>query len=300
MATLETLTDLLTAPTLLTATLIVLLTTFYLTLLRAPSFPPNAPPHTKETYPLLGAWFWFSERWDFHQRASAASPTGNFSFFAGPLSVISIASDSARRVFFESKDLHFNAGYQPLLAGATQGPPTEGGEEDEQFSKYFHKRLTELVKRGNLNKSLPRMMGDVRGAFERLVADGPGGVTDPFVSVYGLVHQLTMRQVGCNDVADDLGMLRKTLGFFEMIEKTGTPLTVMYSWLPTWGKLKRSYAGMRLYMIFKRVADERRRTGRRDEDAMQYMIDAGDDNMQMLTVSDSPDLPPSQQHSRPN
>jgi sterol 14-demethylase len=41
---------------------------------------------------------------------------------------------------------------------------------------------------------------------------------DPFVDRYRLVYPLTMRTVGCEEVAGDQNLLLKTLGILEGIE----------------------------------------------------------------------------------
>lgn len=57
---------------------------FCLTFLsRRPSFPKNAPPLFRGGYPILGAYQFFTRRWDFFRHASAASPSGNFSYYIG-------------------------------------------------------------------------------------------------------------------------------------------------------------------------------------------------------------------------
>ena len=52
-------------------------------LFRKPPFPGNAPPLDTEHIPILGALRFFTDRWDFVQRAQARSHNGNFSFYAG-------------------------------------------------------------------------------------------------------------------------------------------------------------------------------------------------------------------------
>ena len=52
-------------------------------LFRKPVFPQNAPALVKESYPILGSLQFFTQRWDFYQRAMARSHRGNFSFYAG-------------------------------------------------------------------------------------------------------------------------------------------------------------------------------------------------------------------------
>lgn len=94
-----------------------------------------------------------------------------------------------------------------------------------------------------------------------------------------------MRTVGCNEIADDPTLLAKTLSLFETIEHSATPTGIIFPWLPTLAKLKRTVAGGRLYMIFQQIVNKRKRTGKRENDALQFMIDQGDDVVKIISVS---------------
>ena len=94
-----------------------------------------------------------------------------------------------------------------------------------------------------------------------------------------------MRTVGCNEVANDPILLAKTLSYFETIQQSGTPAGVIVPWLPTLAKLKRTYAGARLYMLFQSIINERKKMGKRDDDPLQFMIDQGDDVVKIIGVS---------------
>jgi cytochrome P450 len=131
---------------------------------------------------------------------------------------------------------------------------------------------------------LPLLVADTKARLET-IASSPNGITDPFDSVYKIVFQLTMRTVGCNEIADDPSLLATTLAFFETIEQTGTPTGVIFPWLPTLAKLKRNYAGAKLYFLFQRIVNERKKTGKRENDALQFMIDKGDNIQKIIAVS---------------
>lgn len=130
------------------------------------------------------------------------------------------------------------------------------------------------------------MISDTIKGMERLAAD-PTGITDPFQSMYELVYQLTMRTVACNEIAEDPAMLKKTLRLYEEVEKAATPTVVMYPWLPSPAKLKRMWGGAQLYMIFKNIVDVRNKTSRREDDALQFLMDQGDDIRSIIGVRQS-------------
>lgn len=244
--------------------------------------PKNAPCHARsEEWPIVGVLNFFTDRWDFIKRASKESPTGNFSFYVGNHLCVCLRGPEARRTFFESRALDLGAGYGTLLGGQ----PGEGTGGLVELSTS-NQRLVALLKGPVLRKNLPDLRNDTRRMFDDLAMSGHSGITEPFDLIYRTVFQLTLRTVACKELADDPKLGAKLLAQYEMIEKTGdTALSVMYPWLWTVNKVRRSYAGFRSYMLFKGFVDDRQRTGRREDDALQFLLDAGDDLKMVITVS---------------
>jgi hypothetical protein len=96
------------------------------------------------------------------------------------------------------------------------------------------------------------MKRDVQSRLNDLLKDS-SGITDPFDSIYSLVFKLTMRTVGCNDIADDFEHLRTIMGHYEVMDKSFTLLLVYFPWLPTIQGLQRKLAVARIYLAFKRI-----------------------------------------------
>lgn len=126
-------------------------------------------------------------------------------------------------------------------------------------------------------------MSDVQTSLKQLAKD-PAGITDPFQSLYKIVYQLTMRIVGCDDIADDPELLEKTLRLYETIEESATATAIIFPWFPSPAIIKRTIAGGRLYMIIKKIVEERNKTGKRGDDPLQYLIDQGDNMPRIIEV----------------
>ena len=270
-----------------------------------PPLPKNAPQSTPETWPIIGAWQFFTQRWDFYQKSLAHTKGGHFSFYAVQYPVVALAGDDGRKTFFESKSLGFAqgnicylilnssladklVGYAALLGGSpsvkeNNNPLASDVSAESGFSAYFNKRLINMLKGNQLAKGLPQLIQDARGMLDELAAK-PEGITDPFDSIYRMVFKLTMRTVACNEIANDSALLERTLKLYEDVEGTATPLSIMYPWLPTPSKFKRLYSGSQLYMIFKRVVDDRKKEDRKEGDALQYLIDQGDSITDIIEV----------------
>ena len=130
---------------------------------------------------------------------------------------------------------------------------------------------------------LPKLIKDVQASMKRLSSD-QSGITDPFESIYRMVYQLTIRTVGCDDIADDPELLEKTLQLYETIEASATATTILFPKVPSVGIIKRTVAGGRLYMILKKIVDKRRASGIRGDDPLQYLMDEGDDMARIIEV----------------
>lgn len=268
---------------------LAVLGSIFLYLFYSQRFPSNAPKLASEAWPIVGSHQFFTNRADFFDHQVAHSRTGNFSFYAGDKPIIGLSGDYARKVFFENKSLGFAEGYAALLGGSpkvNRGNKPLGNQpnvdEEDGFSHYFTKRLVAMLKGPVLARSVPQLVTDLRGRLDELTT---GHITDPFDSIYRVVFQLTMRTVACNEIAGDRAALDKTLQLFETIEATATPFSIMYNWLPVPARFKRTYAGAQLYMMLKQVMDARQKEGRNEGDALQFLMDQGDDLTKIITVS---------------
>lgn len=116
-------------------------------------------------------------------------------------------------------------------------------KEDKEFGSpggYFQRQLLFLLKKDNLSKGkknsflpnsvsentdrvtgLPKIVQDTKDALGRLAED-PSRMTNPFESIYRLIFQLTIRTVGCDEIAEDRELQGKVLKLFETIDKSTT------------------------------------------------------------------------------
>lgn len=108
------------------------------------------------------------------------------------------------------------------------------------------------------------------------------GVSDPFEDMYRLVFKLTMRMVGCDEIAEDEDLLQRVLRIFEGIDGASTATKVMFPWMPTVGHLRRVYSGAQMYMILEKIIKERKDRGVPGSDALQYLMENGDSTVEMV------------------
>lgn len=134
------------------------------------------------------------------------------------------------------------------------------------------------------NTDLPTLIADTRARLEELLVS-PKSITDPFESVYKLVFLLTMRTVGCSEISRDRSLLDTTLGLYETVARSATASVILFPWFPSFSLIKRYASGLRLYVILNKIVKQRKTTGLREEDALQEMIDHGDDMGHIIGVS---------------
>ncbi|THW45271.1 cytochrome P450 6A1 [Aureobasidium pullulans] len=299
MALAEVLQGLGSSQTLLTVLSLTLgIITAYLFVNRSSS--GKLPPPVKGNWPIIGPTSFWTRRWDFFQEAARHSINGHFSFHVGQHKVVGVTGDEGRKVFLESKQLDATAGYAALFAGSPTVSKVHDTDQGEMDDHLFFRRLLGMTKKENFVKGMAAsggshrtethespglqfLISDTTTRLDELAKD-PKGLTDPFESIYGIVYQLTMRTVACNDIANDRVLLDQTLEMFEQIEAANSAELIIFPWFPLFpGKLRRLWYGGKLYMIFKNIIDGRAKTGHREEDPLQYLIDQGDNTKEILT-----------------
>lgn len=135
----------------------------------------------------------------------------------------------------------------------------------------------------DFDEVLPKLRRDIQTSITKLEMD-PIKVTDPFESIYRIVYHLTMRMMGVNDIANDPVLLEETLQLFAKVDESAAATTVLFPSFPSLKKLKQTIAGGKLYLIFRRIVEQRKRSRIRDDDPLQYLIDQGDSMRQITEV----------------
>ena len=246
-------------------------------------FPPNAPALVSERMPFLGSIRFFTARWDFLRVARAHSATGNFSFNIGKYEIVGLTGVESRKFFFENKKLRLAEAYMILFNAA---PPVRSNDEDPNvprgFPAYFTRTLVTRMKPEILERYTPKYVSDIRYQLDRMALTSRKNIIQPFESIYEIIFQLTMRTVGCEEIAGDPALLSKILRLFEGVEASSTPTTLLFPRLPSPALFTRYWNSMRMYVIFKRIVDERKRTGHRKDDCLQFLIDQGDDIVNII------------------
>ncbi|KAL9097480.1 MAG: hypothetical protein Q9165_000376 [Trypethelium subeluteriae] len=251
----------------------------FLFLLNRPALPLNAPPYSHLSYPIVGALKFWSARWDFFSESAARSRSGHFSYYIGKYPVVGLMGEEGRKTFLESKQLNLDEGYGYLFV---PGPAPLARFEDEgvmkPFWSYFSKRLLTLLRTERLVPLVKVLSNDIDGSLERLRTQARSGknVINPYDTLYDIIFQLTLRAMGCTEIAADPQKRRQLLGYYATMDRCITRSSVLFPWLPTLSLAKWYWSAFRMFSMFNRVIEDRKKQGRREDDALQYMLDCGE------------------------
>jgi sterol 14-demethylase len=148
-----------------------------------------------------------------------------------------------------------------------------------EYHSKFGKTIILLLKKEYVSRRTPVLAADVKGAMDRLIGkvNHSNAVMEPFVDIYRIVWQQTNRLVGANEIANSPDQLNYALSLFEVIAESASPLRVMFPMLPTFDHIKRMVAGARLHSMLQGFVDNRMASGKREDDALQFLMDAGED-----------------------
>ncbi|KAK1573915.1 cytochrome P450 6A1 [Colletotrichum navitas] len=255
-------------------------------LVHRPSFPKSAPKLFK-SHPVVGSPRFFSNRGNFMTEGRRLAKSGNWSFYFGKMRIVGLSGVEGRRLFFESRELDFTKGYGALLNATPQINLSSGERSsDDSFDVKFNRNLVRLLRKDVLSERLHILVSDARGTMDDLAARiGPSsefGTSDPFEDMYRLVFQLTVRMVGCDEVAEDPVLLLRMLRIFEGIDSAATATKIMFPWMPTVGQMRRVISGGRMYRILEGIIRERKARGVPGNDALQFLMDNGDSTIEMV------------------
>ncbi|KAG8879820.1 hypothetical protein FRB97_001351 [Tulasnella sp. 331] len=233
-----------------------------------PSFPPNSPPRLTGL-PFLGPLEALSAPWRLFQRGMAISPSGNFAFNLGYYRAIGLTSPAGREAFFNSPKLGLPEGYGALMIPTDSRTQEERDQEEHEVAR----RLKTLMTKEWLGQGLQNMISDVNARFDDL---GSFGKTNPFHSIHEIVFQLTVRTVGCREIAEDAALRAKALRLVEVFDATNTASTMLFPLLPMPAQIRRFISGISFYKMIDNIVAERTRSGRTENDPLQYLMEQGD------------------------
>ncbi|KAF8604864.1 cytochrome P450 [Ceratobasidium sp. AG-I] len=234
-------------------------------------------------WPVIGQWEFFTKRHDFiRENFDRLTDEPMFQFNILKHNVVALRGEEARKAFFDRRDLNFTEGYRLLFGGA---PRVEDAVEDydpvkeEEKLSWFVRRLTPLLRMDRLGELTPLFMSDLE---RNMLKWGDHGKFDPFEDVYSMVFQLTIRAAGCREIADSVEACQKMEKLYWQVEKGSSPTSMLLPWLPSKSRKLRVAATTEIFIWFDGIINARKSENRREEDALQILMDLGDSTAEII------------------
>ncbi|KAL5634417.1 hypothetical protein ACGC1H_002464 [Rhizoctonia solani] len=195
--------------------------------------------------------------------------------------VVALRGEEARKVFFDRSDLNLSEGYRLLFGG---GPPVREiiqDKSDQEKSTFLHRRLLALLKTDRLADLTTLFLYDTERNMETW---GESGQFDPSDVIYSIIFQLTIRATGAREIADSIEKCKELENLYWRVEMGTTPTSVLFSWLPSDARKRKNAATKEIYNVFDGIIKARRSEDRREEDALQVLMDFGDSTPEIIAL----------------
>ena len=128
---------------------------------------------------------------------------------------------------------------------------------------------------------IPRIFDDIMAGMKPW---GVSGQFDALEDIYNVVFQLTVRASSSTELANDPIAVKKLKHCLQDCEKAASPASLLVSWLPSKDRKQRQKSSKEMYLMFKKVLDERKATGSREDDPTQVLIEEGNADNDIVEV----------------
>lgn len=91
--------------------------------------------------------------------------------------------------------------------------------------------------------------------------------------------------VGFQEIAQDDRLLRRTFFWYRRFENTTSNARIIFPWLVTPRHAWRLIMATVLYIDLSAILNRRKKHGKRPDDAVQFLIDKGESNYNVVEVS---------------
>ncbi|CUA72666.1 hypothetical protein RSOLAG22IIIB_04986 [Rhizoctonia solani] len=231
---------------------------------------------------LIGQWLFFTKRHDFLKEGFNNLPDETlYRFNVLKHQVIALRGEEARRFFFDRNDLNLSEGYRLLFGGGPDVRKIVQEKTEQEKSAFFHRRILSLFKVDRLADLAPSIMSDIERNMETW---GETGQFDPFDVIYSVVFQLIIRAAGAREISDSVEKCKILERLYWRVEMGSTPTSILFPWVPSTARKQKDAATREIYLMFDELVKARQSEGRREEDALQLLMDLGDSTPEIIAL----------------
>ncbi|CAE6457204.1 unnamed protein product [Rhizoctonia solani] len=113
---------------------------------------------------------------------------------------------------------------------------------------------------------------------------GETGQFDPFDVIYSVVFQLIIRAAGAREISDSVEKCKVLERLYWRVEMGSTPTSILFPWVPSTARKQKDAATREIYLMFDELVKARQSEGRREEDALQLLMDLGDSTPEIIAL----------------
>lgn len=99
-----------------------------------------------------------------------------------------------------------------------------------------------------------------------------------------VVFQMTVRCLSCQEIADDAVLVERLRQLYDKLDRSTTPWSVLVPWLPSPSMITKVRASKEIYDIVCGAIKARAESGVSRDDALQMLLDHGDEKTTMIGV----------------
>ncbi|KAH7253311.1 cytochrome P450 [Fusarium solani] len=225
---------------------------------------PRGAPRLFRGYAGLNSPTFAKSRNDYLRQGKEQSPDSQFSFWHGPHHMVSVSGEVARNVLLTSRKLNALAGFATLF-----GSFLKIDSLTNSYARLALLTFKRCAQDEHIESNLPRLIDDSRRFIASL---NPSEAWDPVDKLGYLMYQLTHRMVGTHDIANNPELVVSTRDIYKPLDHSSL-FEIWFPLLPTLSKLRKAWAYTRLHWLVQGFITDRRKTGRKEKDAMQMMMD---------------------------
>jgi len=88
-----------------------------------------------------------------------------------------------------------------------------------------------------------------------------------------MIATAALRIIVGSEIVSHPTKLEQTLKAFRCLDELSPPVTLLFPWFPTPFRIRRFFAGIKLYMLFTEAMRTRRQSGKSQPDILQELLD---------------------------
>ncbi|KAJ5897263.1 cytochrome P450 [Penicillium tannophilum] len=186
--------------------------------------------------------------------------------------VVAVSGEEGRQMLLRESGLDLYEGFQIVLESIPKG-------YDHHQVNSFYKRLLYFQRTDNLSSMIPYLLSDCQHKIDTW---GSQGLLDPNSAIYDITFVMVMRVLNSFDIVDDLALMSRLQGWFDVLDTSTEPASVYFPWIYGPASIRRLWAATNLYLTFKSFVRKRMNGGTTRPDALQKLIDSNQTEEYMI------------------